>query len=53
MKINNKTFRRNALTYALVAAAYVVLQMMQGSLSSSLKGMVCVRLRLCGRWPSP
>ena len=40
MKINNKTFRRNALTYALVAAAYVVLQMMQGSLSSSLKGML-------------
>ena len=37
---NNKTTRKNFLTYGLVVLAYVILQAMQGSLSSSLKGML-------------
>ena len=37
---NSKTTRKNFLTYGLVVLAYVILQAMQGSLSSSLKGML-------------
>ena len=37
---NNKTTRKNFLTYGLVVLAYVILQAMQGSLSSSLKGIL-------------
>jgi branched-chain amino acid transport system permease protein len=40
MKKLNKTTRKNYLTYALVILAYVILQAMSGSLSSSLKGML-------------
>ena len=36
----NKTTRKNFLTYGLVILAYVILQAMRGSLSSSLKGML-------------
>ena len=36
----NKTTRKNFLTYGLVILAYVILQVMRGSLSSSLKGML-------------
>ena len=35
-----KTARRNYLTYGLVILAFVILQVMMGSLSSSLKGML-------------
>jgi len=36
----NKTTRKNFLTYGLVILAYVALQLMRGSISSSLKGML-------------
>lgn len=36
----SKTSRRNYLTYGLVILAFVILQAMSGSLSSSLKGML-------------
>jgi branched-chain amino acid transport system permease protein len=40
-KLNlNKTARKNYLTYGLVILAYLILQLMSGSLSSSLKGML-------------
>ena len=40
IKTMGGTNRRNYLTYALVILAYVILQAAQGSLSSSLKGML-------------
>ena len=36
----NKTTRKNFATYGVVILAYVLLQVMKGSLSSSLKGML-------------
>ena len=36
----SKSSRRNFLTYAFVIAAYVVLQLLSGGLSSSVKGML-------------
>lgn len=40
LKKLGKTARRNYLTYGLVILAFVILQVMMGSLSSSLKGML-------------
>ncbi|MDD3347093.1 branched-chain amino acid ABC transporter permease [Oscillibacter sp.] len=40
LKTLSKTSRRNYLTYVLVILAYLVLQLLSGSLSSSLKGML-------------
>ena len=38
-KLSNSS-RRNFLTYAFVIAAYVILQLLSGGLSSSIKGML-------------
>lgn len=40
LKKMSRTSRRNYLTYGLVILAYIILQVMHGSLSSSLKGML-------------
>ena len=40
LKTLSKTSRRNYLTYGVVILAYIILQALNGSLSSSLKGML-------------
>ena len=40
MKKFSKTTQKNALTFAVVIAAYVIIQIFSGSLSSMLKGML-------------
>lgn len=40
IKTLSKTSRQNYLTYALVILSYLILQIMNGSLSASLKGML-------------
>ena len=40
MKRLNKTTRKNFFTYGIVIVAYVLLQLMQGGLSSTLKGQL-------------
>ena len=40
LKTLSKTSRQNYLTYGVVILAYIILQALNGSLSSSLKGML-------------